>query len=127
MKILLLAAASISLTSCNLIGGLIDQVTPKPANVAISIKAPTGKSTNVAFEATGFSKNYSDDSRGFAVKVSIPAGNLNVSPDLIDGFKARINTTGKSGNKAWGETASIPLEAAESLAVTVQYDTLTQP
>jgi hypothetical protein len=111
----------IALPSCN----IIQQFLPKPAKIGISIKAPSGNTTSVRVKAGSFDTTYSDDSRGFATKIEVDAGTLSISPDVLAGFKARINTTGKLGNKNYGDFADIPVSSDESLAVTVQYDSLT--
>ena len=81
---------ALPLGGCSLIGDALKIVTPKPGSLGIALQAPGSKVATVVVEGPSVQKTFSDDGRGFAVKLEVAPGEYTVTPSALEGFEAMV-------------------------------------
>jgi hypothetical protein len=116
--ILLLATL---LSGCNLLGDALNVVTPKPGSLGVALQAPGGTTATVVVAGAGTEKTFSDDGRGFAVKLEAKPGDYTLTPSTVSGFEARLAITTKDGNSTVSGSARVTVSSGGDAAVVISY------
>ena len=112
---------ALPLGGCSLLGDALKIVTPKPGSLGIALQAPGSKVATVVVEGPGVQKTFSDDGRGFAVKLEAAPGEYTVTPSALEGFEARLALTSKDGNTTAVGSARLTISSDASAAVVISY------